>query len=88
MFGDSFLDYNRATQLQQVFFGPYSGLDWTHMEFDLPRRMKKKMLFLNLNTILTPYTICPRSSDSFYIVSYYIKWVTTSWTHSMSTEHF
>ena len=28
-------------------------------------------------------TLCPRSSDPFYIVSYYIKWVTTSWTHSM-----
>ena len=27
------------------------------------------------------YAICPRSSDLFYIVSYYIKWVTTSWTH-------
>ena len=27
-------------------------------------------------------TICPRSSYPFYIVSYYIKWVTTSWTHS------
>ena len=26
--------------------------------------------------------IYPRSSDPFYIVSYYIKWVTTSWTHS------
>ena len=25
---------------------------------------------------------CPRSSDSFYIVTYYIKWVTTSWTDS------
>ena len=29
------------------------------------------------------YTICPRSSDPFYIVSYYIKWVTTSWTYSI-----
>ena len=28
-------------------------------------------------------TICPKSSDPFYIVTYYIKWVTTSWTHSM-----
>ena len=28
-------------------------------------------------------TICPRSSDPFYIVSYYIKWVTASWTHSI-----
>ena len=27
-------------------------------------------------------TMCPRSSEPFYIVSYYIKWVTTSWTHS------
>ena len=27
-------------------------------------------------------TVCPRSSDPFYIVSYYIKWVTTSWTNS------
>ena len=25
-------------------------------------------------------TVSPRSSDPFYIVSYYIKWVTTSWT--------
>ena len=25
-------------------------------------------------------TVRPRSSDPFYIVTYYIKWVTTSWT--------
>jgi len=30
-------------------------------------------------------TICPGSSDPFYIVSYYIKWATTSWTHCMFT---
>ena len=29
------------------------------------------------------YTVCPKSSDPFYIVSYYIKWVTTSLTHSI-----
>ena len=28
-------------------------------------------------------TIWPRSSDSFYMVSYYIKWVNTSGTYSM-----
>ena len=28
-------------------------------------------------------TICPRSSDPFYIVRYYIQWVTTSWTQSI-----
>ena len=27
-------------------------------------------------------TICPRSIDPFYIVTYYIKWVTTFWTDS------
>ena len=27
-------------------------------------------------------TVCLRSSDPFYIVSYYIKWVTSSWTYS------
>ena len=27
------------------------------------------------------YVHCPGSSDPFYIVSYYIEWVTTSWTH-------
>ena len=31
-------------------------------------------------------TIWPRSSDSFYMVSYYIKWVNTSWTHSTSLK--
>ena len=29
------------------------------------------------------YTVCPRSSDPFYTVSYFIKWVTTSWTCSI-----
>ena len=29
------------------------------------------------------YTICLRSSDQVYIVIYYTKWVTTSWTHSI-----
>ena len=26
--------------------------------------------------------MCPRSSDPFYVVTYYIKWVTSSWTYS------
>ena len=32
------------------------------------------------------YTVCPRSSDLFYIVTYYIKQVTTSWTYSIITR--
>ena len=27
------------------------------------------------------HTVCPSSSDPFYLVSYYVKWVTTSWTY-------
>ena len=27
-------------------------------------------------------TVCPKSSDPFYVVTYYFKWVNTSWTHS------
>ena len=29
------------------------------------------------------YTVCPRSSDPFYVVTYCIKWVTTSWKYSI-----
>ena len=33
-----------------------------------------------------PYnTVFPGSSDPSYVVNYYIKWVTTSWTYSKST---
>ena len=33
-------------------------------------------------TGLTHVTVCPRSSYPVYIVTYYMKWVTTAWTHS------
>ena len=29
------------------------------------------------------HTVCPRSSDPFYIVTHYVNWVTTSWAYSM-----
>ena len=28
-------------------------------------------------------TICPRSTYPFRVVTYYVKWDTTSWTHSL-----
>ena len=34
------------------------------------------------------YTVCPRSSAPFCIVSQYIKWVTTSWTYSTQRKIF
>ena len=33
----------------------------------------------HVSTDLIKRTICPRSSYPFYIVTYKIKWVTTSW---------
>ena len=30
--------------------------------------------------------MCPGRSNPFYILNYYIKWVTTSWTHSKGKE--
>ena len=36
-----------------------------------------------VSEILLIYAVCSRSSDPFHIVSYYMKWVTTSWTYSM-----
>ena len=48
--------------------------------------MKKSPRPLRKNPIVAPYlvyiTVCPRSSDQFYIVIYYIKGVTTFWTYS------
>ena len=32
-------------------------------------------------------TVCPGSSDPFYIVSYYIRYVTTSWTYSIYPQN-
>ena len=28
------------------------------------------------------HTVCPRGSDPINILTYYIKWVTTSWTYT------
>ena len=43
--------------------------------------------FLEYSQELQNTTICPRSSDPFYIVTYNKKWVTTSWTHSILQDH-
>ena len=40
--------------------------------------------FLDIQYIL--YTVCPRSNDPFYVETYYIKWVTTSWTYSTKLD--
>ena len=31
-------------------------------------------------------TVCPRSSDPFYMVTYYMKWVSTTWTDGIDGQ--
>ena len=42
------------------------------------------MTFSVQTLILFCSIVCPRSSDPFCTVTYYIKWFTTSWTYSMA----
>ena len=54
-------------------------------EKDYLRKMLVLQNVLNFNFCAVmeySLTLCPRSSYPFYIVSYCIKWVTASWTHS------
>ena len=50
---------------------------------------KKEIIYMELKTknfvklFIFIRTVCPRSREPLCIVSYYIKWVTTSWTLSM-----
>ena len=63
------------------------GKSWlTLPPLSMSTSKKLSALSLNINVhrvtyVLQSYTVCPRSSDQFHIVSYYIEWVTTSWTY-------
>ena len=49
-------------------------------------RNKWQHIYMNIIVFYFPdlyLAICPISSDPFYIVSYYIKWCTTSWTYNI-----
>ena len=37
-------------------------------------------------TLRSKTIVCPGSSDPSYVVSYYIKWVTTSWTYGTNVK--
>ena len=42
----------------------------------------RKTHLMQISQVNSVYTVGPGSSDPFYIVTYYIKWVTISWTYS------
>ena len=46
-----------------------------------------EVICLKKKTIYEYNTVCPRSSDPFYIVTYYIKWATSSWTYGKYQLH-
>ena len=41
-----------------------------------------------VNEVKLCYTLCPGSSDPFYVVTYYINGDTISWTYSTKKTHF
>ena len=45
-------------------------------------RPKQKYHCIYWMAQMSIYTVCPRSSDPSYLVTYYIKCVTTSWSDS------
>ena len=45
--------------------------------------MKNQNQMTALHSKQGSHTLCPRSSDPFYIIISYIKWVTSSWTHNI-----
>ena len=45
--------------------------------------LKESQDFLEKKKYIVKHTVYPRSSYPFYIVSYNIKWVTTSWKNSL-----
>ena len=53
------------------------------LKCQIKRRHFKEILLLYLIVLKNKHTVCQESSDPFYIESYYTKWVTTSWTHSI-----
>ena len=72
------------------------SLKWCYLILCNPH-IKKALKYVRLNHVkivvnskMNEYqdkglktTVCPRSSDPFYTVTYYMKWVTTSWTYSI-----
>ena len=55
----------------------------TLWDLDTMQSNQRHIITLLLSPVLSKFhvTVCLRSSYTFYIVSYNMKWVTTSWTH-------
>ena len=65
-------EQSSVCRFQRIFF-VLDSLSFEFMSWSIAKKSNGSFVF---------YSVCPGSSDPFYIVSYYIKLVTTSWTHS------
>ena len=50
---------------------------WLRICFTPSPTIRLTMVFLSDGNLKKFRTVCPRRSDQFYTVSYYIKWITT-----------
>ena len=66
----------------KIFSFAYTFCLYLHFSFILHHIQRMYTLF-----IPDVITICLRSLDPIYIVTYYIKWVTTSWTDSITNSN-
>ena len=88
-------EFLRALQESRSLHGRniYGPISIHFAKITLSINYRYKLICITVNCItdkmykFTGYTVCPRSSYPFCIVSYYMKWVTTSWTHSMYTAN-
>ena len=63
---------------------PHLGWHWNCVNYLFNIWWLWQTLITNYFSLTDLPTVCPRSSDPFYVVTYYIKWATTSWTDSAS----
>ena len=67
--------------------------NWQHMEYKTSAsgpsarpctHSQRKDKHVSIMVLILDGNVCPRSFDPIYIVTYYIKWVKTSWPESNS----
>ena len=73
--------FDRKYYISKTFINIVDSNITTRLKLDVNSVTKLRKVS-QISTLI--HTVCPRSSDPFYIVSYYIIWVTTSWTYSSS----
>ena len=89
MFKSSFLSYAYFMAVQLYAILRSINIMIKNILVKIVLQLIDRLLVTYFTSVNHTYTLCSGSSDPFYIVGYYIKWVTTSWTHSiLCANHF